>query len=639
MSFKKNIAILLLLFFTQMVSAQSKTDSIKQLISKEKNDSIKVNLLIQLAIQYKRKKTDSTLYYATESLHLAMKTEYDLGIAESYNQLAWANYTRRKFKEADTLAQNAIKFYTISNAHNYKIGNCYRLLSSIKIEDKKQDKAFKYLFKAKEMYDSGVLIRGSSSFENNEVKAVILNDIAYLFLEVDNYLMAMKYLNEAMPYAKSNDQTSSLADSYNILGAVYAEQENFTKAVEYYEMSKAIYIKNNDGFSTTACNINIGIAYYENNQYNEAIGSLEEASEKAISIQYKAGELNSYVYLGKSYIELNRFTKAGDYLEKAEKIAIEYNIPTSEIIIAKSDVYKRKKNYSKAIKTLESHLNQAKVNLFPKEKIKIYTSLADTYEKNKEYHKALISQKKQYQIQDSIIDVRKVIQTGALQAEFEYKKVKNDLKNKEEELKNRENELVISEEKTHSLRLIYGLFIIAGGSLFIISTLIYLRKKEIWKNKQELQVVKQQHSEDELKFKNKQITDFALNISEKNDLLLNIKKRISSLTNADKSKNTKLSDLILYLNSTLEQNSEKVAIYSAANNTKDAFYHNLRELYPDLTEKEKRVAAFIHLNLSSKQIAIQLNITRASVDNYRYSLRKKMNMSREISLHDFIKKI
>jgi len=639
MSYKKATTIFLLLFFIQMINAQSKTEKIKQLIAKEKNDSIKVNLLIQLAIQYKRKKTDSTLYYATESLHLAMEIEYDLGIAESYNQLAWANYTRRKFNKADTLAQNAIKYYIISNAHNFKIGNCYRLLSSIKIEDKKQDEAFKYLFKAKEMYDSETLNEESETSNNNEVKAVILNDIAHLFLEIDNYLMAMKHLNEAIPYAKSNDQTSSLADSYNILGAVYAEQENFTKAVEYYEMSKAIYIKNNDDFSTTACNINIGAAYYENNQYHEAINSLEEASEKAITIQYKAGELNSYVYLGKSYIALNKLSTADDYLEKAKKIAIKYNIPTSEIIIAKSEIYKKKNNYSQAIKNLETLLNQTKNNIFPKEKINIYTSLTDAYEKNNEFKKALSSQKKQYRIQDSIIDVRKVIQTEALQADFEYKKVKNDLKNKEEELRNRENELVISEEKTHSLRLIYGLFIIAGGSLFIISTLIYLRKKEIWKNKQELQVVKQQHSENELKFKNKQITDFALNISEKNDLLINIKKKINALNLTEKTKNTKLSDLILYLNSTLEQNSEKVAIYSVANNTKDAFYHNLSELYPDLTEKEKRVAAFIHLNLSSKQIAMQLNISRASVDNYRYSLRKKMNLSREISLHDFIKKI
>jgi len=632
MNYIKVAIILLLLFFTQMVSAQSKTNKIKELIVKEENDSIKVNLLIQLAIQYKRKNTDSTIFYATESLRIATKIGYNLGVASSYNQLAWANYTRRNFNKADTLTRKSINYYTKSNAHKYNIGNCYRLLSSIKIENKKQEEAFKYLFKAKEMYDTATLKKGDAVSENNEVKAVVLNDIAYLFLEIDNYLMAMKYLNEAILYAKSNDHTSSLADSYNILGAVYAEQENFIKAIEYYEMSRAIYIKNNDDFSTTACNINIGIAYYENNQYNKAISTLEEASKKAIAIQYKAGELNSYVYLGKSNIELNKFTKVDNYLEKAEKIALEYNVPTSEIIVAKSDLYKSEKNYSKAIKILESLLSQSNTNIYPKEKINIYTSLSDAYEKKNNYKKALISQKKQYQIQDSIIDVHKVIQTEALLAEFNYKKVKIDLKNKEAEL-------VISEEKAHSLRLVYGLFIIAGMALFVISTLIYFRKKETWKSKQEIQAIKQQKSENELNFKNKQITDFALNISEKNDLLVKIKKKISSLTLTDKSKNKKLSELLLFLNSTLEQNSEKAVIYSIANNTKDAFYHKLSELYPDLTDKEKRVAAFIHLNLSSKQIAMQLNITRPSVDNYRYNLRKKMNMSREISLYDFIKRI
>lgn len=635
MSCKKIIPLLLLLIFTQIINGQSKTERLKQLIRKEKTDSTKVDLLIQLAIQYKRKKVDSTIFYANQALNKSLEIGYDLGIADSYSSLAWANYTRRNFKNTDTLAKKAIEFYTKSKASNHKLGNCYRLLYSIKIENKKQDEAFKYLFKAKEMYDSSSTEHKFST----ETKAVILNDIAYLFLEIDNYLMAMKYLNEAIPYAKSNDHTSSLADSYNILGAVYSEQGNFIKAIEYYELSKAIYSKQNDEFSIIACGINIGIAHFENSQYNKAIGILKETLKKSVDMQFNAGELNSHIYLGKAHTALNNLTTANEYLEKAEQVALDYNIPTSEIIIARSDVYKKKRNYSKAIKTLESLLNQSNINIFPKEKANIYASLSDIYERNNEYKKALLNQKKQYQIQDSIIDVRKAIQTEALQAEFDYKKVKNDLKDKVIELKIRENELVISEEKTHSLRLVYGLFIIAGGSLFIISTLIYLRKKEIWKNKQELQAIKQQHSDNELKFKNKQITDFALNISEKNDLLVSIKKKIGALKVGDKTKNKKLNELMLYLNSTLEQNSEKVAIYSVADNTKDAFYHNLSELYPALTEKEKRVAAFIHLNLSSKQIAMQLNITRPSVDNYRYSLRKKMNLPREVSLHEFIKKI
>jgi len=161
----------------------------------------------------------------------------------------------------------------------------------------------------------------------------------------------------------------------------------------------------------------------------------------------------------------------------------------------------------------------------------------------------------------------------------------------------------------------------------------------MWKTKQELQATKQKQSDDEISFKNKQITDFALHISEKNELLLSIKDKIKSLILTEKIKNKKLNDLILFLNNNLEQNKEKVALYSIADNTKDAFYHKLRELYPKLNEKETRVAAYVRLNLASKQIGIQLNITKASVDNYRYSLRKKMNVPKEVFLYDFIKKI
>jgi len=122
-------------------------------------------------------------------------------------------------------------------------------------------------------------------------------------------------------------------------------------------------------------------------------------------------------------------------------------------------------------------------------------------------------------------------------------------------------------------------------------------------------------------------------------LLLSIKKEIKALILTEKIKNKKLNDLILFLNNTLEQNKEKVDLYSLADNTKDAFYHKLRERYPTLNEKETRVAAYVRLNLASKQIGIQLSITKASVDNYRYSLRKKMNIPKGIFLSDFLKGI
>jgi len=179
-----------------------------------------------------------------------------------------------------------------------------------------------------------------------------------------------------------------------------------------------------------------------------------------------------------------------------------------------------------------------------------------------------------------------------------------------------------------------------------IATIIYLRRKGaqktnkiILETEQELQKTKQKQSDDEISFKNKQITDFVLHISEKNDLLVSIKNKLKLLVVSNKKELFKINELVHFLNNNLEQNKEKVAIYTLADNTKDSFYHKLSDLYQDLTNKEKRVAAFVRLDLSSKQIATQLNISISSIDNYRHNLRRKMNVPKEITLSNFIKRI
>ena len=63
------------------------------------------------------------------------------------------------------------------------------------------------------------------------------------------------------------------------------------------------------------------------------------------------------------------------------------------------------------------------------------------------------------------------------------------------------------------------------------------------------------------------------------------------------------------------------------------------QLYQNLSDKEKKVATMLRLGQTSKQIALQLNISAASVDNYRYTLRKKMNIPKGKSLKMFIQNI
>ena len=165
------------------------------------------------------------------------------------------------------------------------------------------------------------------------------------------------------------------------------------------------------------------------------------------------------------------------------------------------------------------------------------------------------------------------------------------------------------------------------------------RYTSVWKSERQILRSKIGTLKDELNYKNKQITNFAIHISEKNDLLEHIKTEIKEINTSDDAIKNKIFEIICYINDDINANEENVELYSNINQTKESFNHKIYSLYPEISEKEKKILTLVKLNHTSKQIATQLNISPASVDNYRYTLKKKMNVPKGTKLSSFIKKI
>jgi DNA-binding CsgD family transcriptional regulator len=66
------------------------------------------------------------------------------------------------------------------------------------------------------------------------------------------------------------------------------------------------------------------------------------------------------------------------------------------------------------------------------------------------------------------------------------------------------------------------------------------------------------------------------------------------------------------------------------------FYKNLQIHFPELTPAERRMAAFIRLDLSTKQIADIISNSIHSVEVARSRLRKKLNLNTQTNLKDFL---
>ena len=63
-------------------------------------------------------------------------------------------------------------------------------------------------------------------------------------------------------------------------------------------------------------------------------------------------------------------------------------------------------------------------------------------------------------------------------------------------------------------------------------------------------------------------------------------------------------------------------------NVHPSFFEDLKNKYPDLTKNETRLCAYLHLNMSTKEIAALLNIDPGSVRRAKTRLNKKMTAQR-----------
>lgn len=77
----------------------------------------------------------------------------------------------------------------------------------------------------------------------------------------------------------------------------------------------------------------------------------------------------------------------------------------------------------------------------------------------------------------------------------------------------------------------------------------------------------------------------------------------------------------------------------AFNNVDEGFLSKLKELYPNLNSSDLRFCIHLRLNLTNREISSLYNISIKGVEIKRYRLRKKLGLTRDINLQDFIQRI
>lgn len=161
---------------------------------------------------------------------------------------------------------------------------------------------------------------------------------------------------------------------------------------------------------------------------------------------------------------------------------------------------------------------------------------------------------------------------------------------------------------------------------------------ELEKTDKELIQLKNEKLETEIEFKNSELASSAMNLVQKKEFILKIKETLQHLNKSEKESmdSQDLKKLLRSLSEEEKLNDEWEQFSIHFNNVHGDFLIKLSEKYPILKAHELKLSAYLRMNLTSKEIAQLMSISVRGVEISRYRLRKKLNISTETNLFQFL---
>lgn len=149
--------------------------------------------------------------------------------------------------------------------------------------------------------------------------------------------------------------------------------------------------------------------------------------------------------------------------------------------------------------------------------------------------------------------------------------------------------------------------------------------------------LKEKQLQDQIEYRNKQITTHTLHIIQKNETLKELRNKLDAIAkSSQKSPHQEIKKTIKIIDESfrLDKDWEDFKLYFEQIYT--GFYTKLKVNCPALTTQELRHCALIRLNLSLQECATILGISPDSVKVSRSRIRKKLELEKGQGLTDFI---
>ncbi len=410
---------------------------------------------------------------------------------------------------------------------------------------------------------------------------------AIVFMQIDEHEKALYYYLKADKIYSNLGDILGLAHLYSNMGVLYF-QSNLDSSLYYHKQALDFYQKLSKEISVGTSMNYVADIYRERGNYQLALSFYVDAIKILNQEGHLYGEAAGLNGLGILYRLMNNPNKSVEILTKSFEIAQRIDAMNLQIMSSKElfQTFEGMGNFKEALKYLIIH-KQLSDSLFSLEKLQIIKSL-----------------------------------------EFSYETEKN-----QREIENLNNEKKLIRSRLYSIAILATLVVVFLLILLNRQRKIQLKEKLFAQSQKEYADEKLKSAEYEIDLRKKLLLNYALRITEKNNFLTEIQVKLKKITDVNK-KN--LSDIVTSIRMNLPLANEKEELENLIDKVGTVFFSKIEGISPLLTETEKRICVFLSFGFSSKDISGIMNISPKTIDNYRSSIRKKLNISDEKNLNDYL---
>jgi len=504
---------------------------------------------------------------------------------------------------------------------NYYLGEVYYFLGEYKT-------SFEYLSKSLELYD---LLKPNKRRNKNVIKPPwVLNSMGIVYYQKRDYVNAEKFYSEALDNFKLFDSNYEDEKYYGIntsllnLSLIKKDQGDLKSSEELLDQ---LFERVNSNAIMTTDVLQVYISYMDLFFASGNDELVVDYYNKIKSLHQEKFSLND-IFLNESkvlYSQANivyanflqsksRLEESLEYLFLAKELSVSIPQRTPIVNLEISDVFYLMGMNNQAKELIQQNLINENIN--QSQKLDNFKLLEKIYTDEGSTNNLL-------SVKDSIIFYNE--DPLVKQEENEFNTLENLLLVSE-----KQNDLRLSKVRTNRVILVS----ILSSSILLLILLSLKFNNDLQKEKNRSLNLEKDKINEELKLKRRELFSKVNFISQRNDYLNNLKDKLDGdLTNTKNLINVKRE--IKNISSSEKAYNEFDKMFSQVYTE---FYKKLNKV-AKLSQTDLRLASYIKMNHTNYEISRISGISLRTVESQRYRLSKKLNLSKDQDLNNYILEI